>query len=179
MHRTELSKKLLTGPKRARRQPMRLLVMLCIVAVFAASCGSEATSATAEEATADGQSSVTTTAEPEAEPDIVQDEAIPAPDADVIAFTEAWGVADSDTAWSYVSARCNGGGSFPVGYVEAVDGYAAAYPGATAVNVVVVFGDSDTAAISYDVHDGSGEFAESYNSQPWAFVDGKWYRDHC
>ena len=104
---------------------------------------------------------------------------LPAPDADIIAFTEAFGVGDSDTAWSYVSARCGGGGSVPVDYVQAVDGYAAAYPGATAVIVGGAVGDNDTALITYNVYDGSGEFAEAYASQQWAFVDGKWYRDAC
>ncbi len=189
MRRTEVSTKLINGFSEARRRPMRLFAILGLVAVIAASCGSEATTTSAGDAAADDQSSVTTTTaevevvttttvppttvtttttepptttvepEPEPEPDI-EGEAIPAPDADVIAFTEAFGVADSDKAWSYVSARCDGGSSVPGNYVQAVDGYAAAYPGATAEIVRVVFGDSDTAYgdtayISYNVFDGS------------------------
>lgn len=58
----------------------------------------------------------------DAESDIVEDEAIQAPDADVIAFTEAFGVGDSETAWSYVSARCGGDSPLRDSYVRAVEG---------------------------------------------------------
>lgn len=170
MRRIEQSNKLLTDTQGTRRQPGRLLVMLAIVAVFAASCASEA----GDTAAADEQAGPTSTT-------VVEVEAIPVPDADVIAFTEAWGAAEAELAWSFVSPRCSGGAPMPDGYVEAVDGYATQFPEATAVNIVVVMDDTDAdrATISYDVHDGAGEFGEAYNSQPWAFAEGKWHQDGC
>lgn len=166
------------------RQPIRLLAMLSLVAVIAASCGSDATTA-ASDAVTDEQVTVTaeipevessTTTEPEPE---TESEPNPAPDIAVVAFTEAFGAADADAAWSFLSTRCQFGESgTPQGFIDVVTSWASDAPGATAVNISAdVFGD--VAAISYDVHHESGEFFESYTDQPWAFIDGNWYRDHC
>ena len=184
MSRTEVSKKLIKGSTGTRRRPLRLLAMLGLVAVIAASCGSEATTAAAVEQTnvttpaAEVEGVTTTTAEPEAEPDI-ESEPNPAPDTAVAVFTAAFGIGDADEAWSFVSGRCRSGVSeTPAPYSDFVAGYALDVPGATALNISAdVFGD--VAAISYDVHDDSGEFFESYTDQPWVFYDGKWFQDHC
>ncbi len=199
MNRTELSTKLIEGVRGARQRPLRLLAMLSLVVVIAAACSSEAATATSDDAASDEQSSattappaveeattttaevesVTTTAgEPEPEPE-TESEANPAPDTAVAEFTAAFGVDDADKAWSFVSDRCGGGVSeTPDGYSTFVAGYALDVPGATAENITTdVFGD--VAAISYDVHNDSGEFFESYADQPWVFSDGNWYHDHC
>ena len=106
----------------------------------------------------------------------IEVETRPSPDADVAAFTAAFGRGDADEAWSYHSARCLS--ILPEDYQAIVAGYAAEVPGATALNFSTEV-DGDTAAVSYDVHNGSGEYAESYISQAWIFSDGKWYRDAC
>lgn len=184
MNGTEAVTKLIEGFRGALRQPIRLLAMLSLVAVIAASCGSDATTA-ASDAVTDEQVPVTaeipevessTTTEPEPE---AESEPNPAPDTAVVAFTEAAGVADADEAWSFVSDRCGGFMSeTPDDYSAMIARYALDVPGATAVNVSAdVF--ADVAAISYDVHNDSGEFFESYTDQPWAFIDGNWYYDHC
>ena len=185
MNGTEAITKLIEGFRGTRRQPLRLLAMLSLVAVIAASCGSDATTA-ASDAVTDEQSSVTTTAavedvttttaEPEPE---IESEDNPAPDTAVADFVAAFGVDDADKAWSFVSDRCGGGVSeTPDGYSTFVAGYALDVSGATAENISAdVFGD--VAAISYDVHNDSGEFFESYADQPWVFSDGSWYHDDC
>jgi hypothetical protein len=192
MNRTAMSTKLTEGFEGVRRRPLRFIAMLGVVAMIAAACGSDATTAAAADVedatttaaqaedatttTTEVESVTTTTADPEAD---TESESVPAPDAAVAEFTAAFGVADADTAWSFVSARCQGGESeTPQGYIDVVVGYALEVPGATAVNISAdVFGDA--AAMSYDVENDSGEVIEVYTDQPWALIDGNWYRDQC
>lgn len=106
-------------------------------------------------------------------------ESVPSPEAAVAEFTAAFGNADANLAWSFNSDRCRGGVSdTPDGYRDVVVGWAETYPGATAANISFVI-DDDRAAMTYDVYDGAGEFAEEYIAQPWVLEDGKWLRDHC
>lgn len=184
MNRTELSTKLTDGLSGAWRRPRRLLVMLSLVAVIAAACGSDATTEVAAEVedtattTTEVESVTTTTAEPE--PD-TESESTTAPDPDVAVagMTAAWSSGDADLAWSFDSPRCQFGlAAPPVKYAAAVAEWSEFVPDGTAVNISVdVFGD--VGAASYDVADGSGEIVAVYEEQPWAIVDGSWYRDVC
>lgn len=194
MYTTQESTNLTKG-FRGAPLPLRLLAILSLVVVMAASCSSDTAAATADDTGADEQSDVTTTtpeaettttAEPEPEP-VLQEETPPAPDATIeatiVSFTEAFGVGDAEEAWTFNSVRCQdlwteGSMELRQDYRDSVAGYAAAVPEATALNVEAVV-DGNTAGISYDVHNGSGEFVESYFSQPWIFEDGQWLRDAC
>lgn len=190
-----MSTNLIKGFIGAQRRPIRLLAILSLVVVIAASCSSDTATAATDDTGADKQSSATTaapeaeitttttTTEPEPEP-VVEEETLPAPDATIIAFVEAFGIGDADEAWSFNSVRCQGRFSdetmeMPQGYRDDVAAYARTIPGATAENVRMVDVDVDRAGISYDVHDDSGELAQSYLAQKWIFSDGQWLRDAC
>ena len=188
MNGSEELTKLIEGSRGASHRPLRILAVLSIVVVIAAACSSDATTASAGDAAIDEQVSVTTaapdvesttTTEPEPEPEI-ESEPNPAPDATVVAFTEAFGVADADTAFGFMSERCAGAfeDSLPPGYADFVTSWAGDAPGATAV-VTSADVDGDRARISYEVHNGSGEFFERYTQQPWVFEGGQWHSDHC
>ena len=106
-------------------------------------------------------------------------ESVPSPEAAVADFTAAFGNADANLAWNFLSDRCRGGVSAThPGFRDAVVEWAETYPGATAANISFVV-DDDRAALTYDVYDGAGEYAEEYVAQPWLLEDGKWVRDHC
>lgn len=165
--------------------------MLSLVVVMAAACSSDTATATADDTGTDEQSSqttaapeveTTTTTEPVVEEETLQDsDAII--EATIVTFTEAFGVGDADEAWSFNSVRCQGVFSgdtmeMPQNYRDGVAGYAAAFPGSTALNVSAVI-DGDTAAVSYDTEFDTGESAGSYFSQPWILSEGQWLRDDC
>lgn len=173
MNVTEMPTRSLESLKTARPRSLLLLTIFSLLAIIAAACGSEATTATAEAeaSVATTTPAVETTTEP-----AIDDETRPAPEDDVAAFTAAFGRGDADEAWSYHSVRCLS--ILPESYQAIVAGYAAEVPGATASNFSTEI-NGDSAAVSYDVHNGSGEYVESYISQPWIFSDGKWYRDAC
>ena len=180
MHRTGIYQNSIKGFNGARRQPSRLLAIVTLVVIVATSCGSETeqsgvVATTTEVETTTTTSDPTTTAEPVS---VVEEETLPAPDAAMITFTEAFGLGDADLAWSFYSPRCQDAWPETLSFADNVADYAAKFPGATAVNISSVV-EGNTAAISLDVHNGSGEYAESYISQPWIFSEGKWYRDAC
>lgn len=106
-------------------------------------------------------------------------DSVPSPEAAVADFTAAFGNADANLAWNFLSDRCRFGASDThPGFRDVVVDWAETYPGATAANISFVI-DDDRAALTYDVNDSAGEFAEEYVAQPWLFEDGKWVRDHC
>ncbi len=174
MNGTEKPTRSIEGLKTARRRSPLLLTMVSLLAIIAAACGSEAVTVTADE-----QSAVTTTTlavETTVAPDI-EDETLPAPDADVMAFAAAFGVGDADQAWNTVSDRCQN--IIPeADYPAIVASSAEENPGQVASNITAEI-DGVTAAISYDIHKGSGEFIWNYDGQKWLFSDGNWYWDAC
>ena len=145
--------------------PMKAILTATVAAVVLLSaCGSDAN--TALEAAEDV-------------PVVEEAEEVPSPEKAIADFTAAFGNNDADLAWSFISDRCQGGISeAPDDYRELVAEWSAKYPGATASNITAVV-DGDRAAMSLDVYDGAGEFAEEYIAQPWVLSDGNWYRDHC
>ena len=187
-----------------QRRPTKAILTATVAAIFLlTACGSDentalepagevpaaedsAPTAVPEEAAPPEETQEVPAAE-ETAPTAVPEEAAPpeetqeAPAAEeaVAEFTAAFGNDDADLAWSFVSERCRGGISeAPDGYRDAVAGWAARFPGATASNITAVV-DGDRAAMSYDVYDGAGDFAEKYIAQPWALSDGDWFRDGC
>ena len=113
--------------------------------------------------------------------------------AAVAEMTATWGLSDGEQAWPFLSERCQAGyeesaagyddgvgyeGGVAAYFQDGVAGWARRYPVATADNITGVV-DGDRAAMTYDVFDGSGAFAENYTAQPWEFSDGNWHQDHC
>ena len=150
-----------------------ILIATVAAVVLLSACGSDAN--TALEAAED----VPVVEEVEDVPVTEKAEAGPSPEKAVADFTAAFGNNDADLAWSFISDRCKGGISeAPDDYRDHVAGWAAKYPGATASNITAVV-NGDRAALSLDVYDGAGEFAEEYIAQPWVLSDGNWYREVC
>ena len=154
--------------------PMKAILTATVAAVVLLSaCGSDAN--TALESAED----VPVLEAPENVPVVEEAEEVPSPEKAIADFTAAFGNNDADLAWSFISDRCQGGNSeAPDDYRDLVAEWAAKYPGATASNITAVV-DGDRAALSLDVYDGAGEFAEEYIAQPWVLSDGNWYRDDC
>ena len=157
-----------------QRGPMKAILTATVAAVVLLSaCGSDAN--TALEAAED----VPVVEEVEEVPVDEPVEAVASPEKAIADFTAAFGNNDADLAWSFVSDRCKGGISeAPADYRDFVAEWSGKYPGATATNIIAVV-DGDRAAMTLDVYDGAGEFAEEYIDQPWVLSDGNWYQETC
>ena len=150
--------------------PTKVILATVAAVVLLSACGSDANTAleAAEEVPLVEEVPVTE-----------QAEAGSSPEQAVADFTAAFGNNDADLAWSFVSDRCQGDDDeAPAGYRNFVAEWAAKYPGATASNIMAVV-EGDRAALSLDVYDGAGAYAEDYIGQPWILSDGNWYQDVC